>query len=61
MIGRLGDTVCNPHRTRGGDEKHGFSALASKLVVMAKPQQRVLDLDLKTKVDGLVIWASKSP
>jgi hypothetical protein len=53
--------VCNPHRTRGGDEKHGFSGLASKLVVMAKPLQRVLDLDLKTKVDGLVIWASKSP
>jgi hypothetical protein len=32
-IGRSGDTVCNPHHTRGGDEKHGFPGLASKPVV----------------------------
>jgi hypothetical protein len=25
--------VCDPHHTRGGDEKHGFSGLASKSVV----------------------------
>jgi hypothetical protein len=24
--------VCNPHHTHGGDEKHGFSGLASKPV-----------------------------
>jgi hypothetical protein len=24
--------VCDPHHTRGGDEKHGFPGLASKLV-----------------------------
>jgi hypothetical protein len=29
----LGDAVCNPHRTHGGDKKHGFSGLASKPVV----------------------------
>jgi hypothetical protein len=34
MIGRSVDAVCNPYRTRGGDEKHGFSSLASKLVAM---------------------------
>jgi hypothetical protein len=33
MIGRSGDTVCDPHRTRGGDEKRRFSGLASKPVV----------------------------
>jgi hypothetical protein len=32
MIGRSGDTVCDPHRTREGDEKHGVSGLASKSV-----------------------------
>jgi hypothetical protein len=30
----LGDAFCDLHRTRGGDEKHKFSSLASKLVVM---------------------------
>jgi hypothetical protein len=34
MIGRLGDVVCDPHHTCGGDKKHGFPNLASKLVVM---------------------------
>jgi hypothetical protein len=33
-IRRSGDTVCDPHRTRGGDEKRGFPDLASKPVVM---------------------------
>jgi hypothetical protein len=33
MIGRSGDTMCDPHLTHGGDEKRGFSDLASKLVV----------------------------
>jgi hypothetical protein len=33
-IGRSGDAACDPHRTRGGDEKHGFFDLASKLVAM---------------------------
>jgi hypothetical protein len=32
MIGRLVDVVYDPHRTRGGDEKCGFSGLASKLM-----------------------------
>jgi hypothetical protein len=34
MIGRSGDVVCDPHRTCGGDEKRGFSGLASKSVAM---------------------------
>jgi hypothetical protein len=33
MIGRLDDVVCNSHHTRGGEEKRGFSGLASKPVV----------------------------
>jgi hypothetical protein len=44
MIGRLGDAVCNPHRTHGADEKHGFSDLASKR------WQQVGDLGLKSTV-----------
>jgi hypothetical protein len=32
MIGRSVDVMYDPHRTHGGDEKHRFSALASKLV-----------------------------
>jgi hypothetical protein len=31
-IGRSGDVVRNPYRTHGGDEKRGFSGLASKPV-----------------------------
>jgi hypothetical protein len=34
MIRRLGDVVCDPHHPRGGDEKRGFSGLASKSVAM---------------------------
>jgi hypothetical protein len=34
MIGRSGDVVCDPHRTRGGDKKREFSGLASKLMAM---------------------------
>jgi hypothetical protein len=34
MIGRLGDAMCDPHHTRGGDKKREFSSLASKPVVM---------------------------
>jgi hypothetical protein len=33
MIRRSGDAVCGLHHTRGGDEKHGFFCLASKLMV----------------------------
>jgi hypothetical protein len=33
MIGRSGDAMRDSHCTRGGDEKHEFSGLASKLVV----------------------------
>jgi hypothetical protein len=47
--------VCDLYRTRRGDEKRGFFGLASK------PLQLFLALGLKTSVDGLVIWASKSP
>jgi hypothetical protein len=32
MIGRSGDTVCDPHHTGGGEEKRRFSILASKPV-----------------------------
>jgi hypothetical protein len=34
MIGRSGDALCNPHCTRGGDEKRGFPSLASKPVAI---------------------------
>jgi hypothetical protein len=34
MIVRSGGAVCDPHRTRGEDEKSGFSGLASKLVAI---------------------------
>jgi hypothetical protein len=34
MIGRLGDAVCDPHCTCGGDEKRRFSNLALKSVVI---------------------------
>jgi hypothetical protein len=34
MIGRSGDTVCDPYHTRGGDEKHRFPGLALKLVAI---------------------------
>jgi hypothetical protein len=57
--------VCNLHRTRGGDEKRRFSGLASKPVATVcqwfglKITAMVLGLGLKTKVDGLMIWASK--
>jgi hypothetical protein len=27
---RLGDAVCDPHHTRGGDEKRGFPSLGLK-------------------------------
>jgi hypothetical protein len=33
MIERLGDTVHDPHHTRGGDEKHAFFGLTSKPAV----------------------------
>jgi hypothetical protein len=33
-IRRLGAAVCDPHHTHGGDEKRGFSGLASKPVAM---------------------------
>jgi hypothetical protein len=34
MIWRLGDTVCDPHCTCGGDEKRGVFGLTSKPVAM---------------------------
>jgi hypothetical protein len=34
MIRRSVDVVCDPHHARGGDEKCGFSGLASKSVAM---------------------------
>jgi hypothetical protein len=33
MIRSSGDVMCDPHHTRGGDEKRGFFDLASKLLV----------------------------
>jgi hypothetical protein len=35
MIKRSGDVMCDPLHTHGGDEKRGFSGLASKLVAIA--------------------------
>jgi hypothetical protein len=32
MIWRSGDAMCNPHCIGGGDEKRGFSGLASRPV-----------------------------
>jgi hypothetical protein len=29
---RSDDAMCSPYRTHGGDEKSGFSGIASKLV-----------------------------
>jgi hypothetical protein len=34
MIRRLGDAMCDPHHTHGGDKNCRFSSLASKLVAM---------------------------
>jgi hypothetical protein len=34
MIRRSGDIMYGPHRTRGGDENHEFSGLASKSMAM---------------------------
>jgi hypothetical protein len=54
-IGRSSDAVCDPHHTCGGDKKHVFSSLASKLVAMvcqwfaATPLRRFLSLGLQTK------------
>jgi hypothetical protein len=48
--------VCDLHHTHGGDEKHMFPGLASKPVAIVCQW-----FGLKTKVDGLVIWALKSP
>jgi hypothetical protein len=57
VAGQSGGAVCDPHRTRGGDEKCGLLGLASKPVaticqwLASKPLRRFLGLDLKTKVD----------
>jgi hypothetical protein len=69
MIGRSGDVVCEPHRTRGGDEKRRFFGLASKPVATVcqwfglKTTMTIswFGLCLKTKVGGLMILTSKSP
>jgi hypothetical protein len=59
MIGRSGDAMCDPHRSCGGDEKHGFPALATnqwwRFVsgLSSKPLWCFLGLDPKTKVDSL--------
>jgi hypothetical protein len=49
-IRRSGDAVCDPHHTRGGDEKHGFPGLASKPVATVWPQNHC---------DSFFVWASK--
>ena len=53
-IGKLDEAVCNPHRTRGGDEKHRFGGLGLKTTAW------VSQFGLKTCGSDLVIWASKS-
>jgi hypothetical protein len=61
-----GDAMCNPHRTRGGADKRGFLVLPQnqwrRFVsgLISKPLRRFFGLGLKTKVNGLVICASKS-
>jgi hypothetical protein len=32
VAGRSGGTVCDLHHTHGGDKKHGFPSLTSKLM-----------------------------
>jgi hypothetical protein len=49
MIERSGDTVWDLHRTHGGDEKHGFSDLASKPVAMVCQR-------FSLKTTATVIW-----
>jgi hypothetical protein len=72
MIGRLGDALCDQHCTCGGHEKHGFSCLASKLVVTVcqwfglkttatvswfGPQNQVRQFgDLGLKITTMVSW-----
>jgi hypothetical protein len=66
------DTVCDPHRTRVGDEKHWFSGLASKPVATVYqwfglkttamlswfgPQNQGLRFDdLGLKITAMVSW-----
>jgi hypothetical protein len=66
-IGRLGDAVCDLHRTRGGDEKHMFSCLASKPMATIcqcfgmKNTVTVSWFGPQNQVGGGVsVWASKS-
>jgi hypothetical protein len=62
-IGRLGDIMCDPHHTRGGDEKHRFPSFRWRRFVSglaSKPLRQFLGLGLKTKVNGLIILTSKS-
>jgi hypothetical protein len=62
MIERLGDIVCDLHRTREGDEKSGVSGLASKSVATVCQW-----FGLKTTAmvwpqnyyDGFLVWALK--
>jgi hypothetical protein len=55
MIRRAGDTVCDPHRTCGGDEKHEFPSLGLKIdggglvIWVSKSSRRFLVLGLQTK------------
>ena len=53
-IGKPDEAVCDPHRTCGGDEKHGFGGLGLKTTAW------ISRFGLKTGGSGLVIWASKS-
>jgi hypothetical protein len=52
-IGRLGDIMCDPYRTCGGDEKCGFPGLASK------PMAMIWWFGPQNHCDEFLVWASK--
>jgi hypothetical protein len=61
MIGRSGDVACEPHHTRGGDEKRRFFGLASKPVAtvcqwfVPQNQGRRFD-DFDLKITTMIYW-----
>ena len=59
-IGKPNETVCDPHRTRGGDEKHGFGGLGLKTIAWVSrfwPQNWWLRFgDLGLKITATVSW-----
>jgi hypothetical protein len=58
-IRRSSDVVCDLYHTHGGEPQNLWQRFVSCLA--SKQLRRFLGLGLKTRVNGLVIWASKSP